>query len=211
MMNAGAALLYRGMVNARAIVEMHDDRTRHWHTVTPRFAGEPDTFEAAAEQQHFANFELWHEEDKARVPGAPDYQIAAVKRSIDKLNQRRNDFMELCDRLALAELEKRNLPVPTAPLHSESVGLMIDRLSILSLKIYHTQQEVERTNAPQGHAELNRERLALLREQRTDLENALDELWADILAGRKRFKVYRQLKMYNEPSLNPLIYNPPKH
>jgi len=210
MMNAGAALLYQGMVNGKAILGLHDECTRRWHTVTARFAGEPDTFDAAVEQQHYANFELWHEEDKARVPGAHDYEIAAVKRAIDKLNQRRNDFMELCDRLALEELTKRNLPRPDAPLHSESLGLMLDRLSILSLKLYHTEQEIDRSNAPVGHGQRNRERLAVLAEQRSDLADALDALWADILAGRRRFKLYRQLKMYNEPSLNPLVYNAPK-
>jgi len=198
------------MLNSHQIVTLHDEQTRRWHTIAPRFAGNPTDIAAAIEHQHFANFELWHEEDKARVPGAHDYEIATVKRNIDKLNQRRNDLMELCDGMALAELEKSNLPRPDAPLHSESLGLMIDRLSILSLKIYHTKHEIDRTNAPAGHAERNRERLATLTEQRSDLAGTLDALWADVLAGQRRFKVYRQLKMYNEPSLNPLIYDAPK-
>lgn len=198
------------MLSGKDILRLHDEDTRRWHTALPHFRGEPEDLKAAVEQQHFANFELWHEEDKARTPGAQDHEIAAVKRIIDQLNQRRNDLMERCDGFALEELAKRNLPRPDAPLHSESLGLMIDRLSILALKIYHTEKEIERPNAPAGHAERNRERLATLIEQRNDLANALDALWEDVLAGRRRFKIYRQLKMYNEPSLNPLIYDASK-
>ena len=194
------------MINGKEIACLQDEATRRWHGAQPRFEGEPTSLAAAIEQQHFANFMLWHEEDKARKPGAGDHEIAAVKRTIDKINQRRNDLMERCDVLALEELSLHNLPRSEAPLHSESLGLMIDRLSILSLKIYHTSEEIERADAPEGHAQRNRERLALLREQRDDLAQALDALWADVLAGKRRFKLYRQLKMYNEPSLNPAIY-----
>ncbi|HEY3929003.1 MAG TPA: DUF4254 domain-containing protein [Candidatus Koribacter sp.] len=194
------------MLAANDIARLHEECTRRWHTVPPRFEGGPSDFQSAVEQQHFANFELWHEEDKARMPGASDHEIATVKRNIDRFNQRRNDLMEKCDFFALEELKPRQLPNASAPLHSESVGLMIDRLSILSLKIFHTEQEIERANAPTGHGERNRERLAILQEQRNDLAGAFDSLWQEILAGKKRFKIYRQLKMYNEPSLNPLIY-----
>jgi hypothetical protein len=98
------------------------------------------------------------------------------------------------------------LPNPTAPLHSESPGLIIDRLSILALKIYHTREEAQREGAPEGHAQRNRERLGILEEQRADLTHCLDALWRETLAGTRRFKLYRQLKMYNDPSLNPAIY-----
>jgi hypothetical protein len=83
---------------------------------------------------------------------------------------------------------------------------MLDRLSILALKIYHTREEIDRANAPEGHAERNRERLALLETQRDDLANCLDILWKKVVAGERRFKLYRQLKMYNDPSLNPAVY-----
>jgi hypothetical protein len=198
------------MVNAKKIVSLHDERTRRWHNAPPRFDGDPSSLDMAVEQQHYANFQLWHEEDKARIPGAHDSEIASVKRTIDKLNQRRNDLMELCDSFGLAELAKNHLPRPDAPLHSESLGLMIDRLSILSLKIYHTQHEVDRRDTPAGHSTRNRERLATLIEQRNDLAGALDDLWTEVLAGRRRFKLYRQLKMYNEPELNPAIYKASK-
>ena len=86
---------------------------------------------------------------------------------------------------------------------------MIDRLSILALKIYHTREEADRSGAPDGHSERNRDRLAILEEQRADLAACLDALWRETLAGARRFKLYRQLKMYNDPSLNPAIYRNP--
>jgi hypothetical protein len=84
--------------------------------------------------------------------------------------------------------------------------LIIDRLSILALKIYHTREETDRENAPEGHGERNRDRLVTLTEQRDDLANCLDSLWRETLEGKRRFKLYRQLKMYNDPSLNPAVY-----
>lgn len=200
------------MVSAKDIIELHDQRTRDWHaTATP---GEelPQDGAAAADwltavaRQHLANFELWHIEDEARAPGATEAEIASVKRRIDRTNQRRNDLAEALDRILLEWLAGRSLPRPAAPLHSESPGLMIDRLSILALKVYHTREEAARADAPPGHGERNRQRLAVLEEQRADLAGCLDALWAETLAGERRFKIYRQLKMYNDPALNPAIY-----
>jgi hypothetical protein len=109
----------------------------------------------------------------------------------------------------LAWLEPSGLPNGAAELNSESPGLMIDRLSILALKIYHTGEEAERADAPQGHASRNLERLTILEEQRANLAGCLDALWRETLAGTRRFKLYRQLKMYNDPFLNPAIYRQP--
>jgi Protein of unknown function (DUF4254) len=198
------------MLSAEEIVGLHDLRTRDWHRIGSgeQVAPQPtlDQWLTAVERQHRANFELWHIEDEARAPGATDKQIADVKRRIDRTNQRRNDLAEELDRLLLAWLEARSLPRSDAPLHSESPGLMIDRLSILALKIYHTHEEATRDDAPEGHAERNCQRLATLEEQRTDLAACLDNLWGETLAGQRRFKIYRQLKMYNDPALNPAIY-----
>lgn len=160
--------------------------------------------------QHLANFELWHTEDKARAPQATDHDIAEVKRAVDRINQRRNDLAEHCDILLLDHLRMLNLPNPKAELHSESPGLIIDRLSILALKIFHTSEEIQRADAPVGHAERNQKRLAILKDQRDDLAGCLDRLWQQTLNGNRRFKLYLQLKMYNDPTLNPSVYGESK-
>jgi hypothetical protein len=208
------------LFSAKAVVELQDEKTRAWHVerVDPHEGagmtlGDEDAAISqgielsAVVRQHRANFDLWHIEDEARTPGATDAQLAAVKRRIDSTNQLRNDLVEEVDRFLIAWLNEHGLPNREAPLNSETPGLMIDRLSILSLKIYHTRDEAVRADAPEGHAERNRERLSILEEQRADLAGCLDALWAETLAGTRRFKLYRQLKMYNDPALNPAIYN----
>jgi hypothetical protein len=199
------------MLSASAIVKLHDQLVNSWHlasdspeVLTP---GIPlSDWLASVARQHRANFDLWHIEDEARAPGVSDAELALVKHRIDKTNQLRNDLAEDLDVALLAWLEPQNLPHPTTPLNSESPGLIIDRLSILALKIYHTREEAERADAPPGHAVRNRERLAILEQQRADLAGCLDALWRETLAGTRRFKLYRQFKMYNDPSLNPAIY-----
>jgi hypothetical protein len=116
---------------------------------------------------------------------------------------------EQCDVFLLNLLNQQNLPAAEAELHSESPGLILDRLSILSLKIFHTREEMQRPGAPAGHAERNLQRLAILTEQRADLAESLDRLWQQILDRQRRFKLYRQLKMYNDPELNPAVYAAP--
>jgi hypothetical protein len=214
------------MLSADAIVALHERLTSDWHqapgdggefafpgavagsatSAKHKGAGEAADWLAAVARQHRANFDLWHIEDEARAPGATDTELAAVKRRVDLTNQRRSDLAEELDRALLAWLVPRNLPNRAAELNSESPGLIIDRLSILALKIYHTREEAGRADAPAGHAERNRERLAILEQQRADLAGCLDALWRQTLAGTHSFKLYRQLKMYNDPSLNPAIY-----
>ena len=193
------------MLDALLIARMQDEMTAAMHETESELAIEAsaDGLMALAMAQHRANFELWHEEDKARVPGVADAEIARVKRAIDRLNQRRNDLMEKMDGWLIERLEQDE----DAPLHSETPGLMIDRLSILALKIYHTHDEAHRESATEAHRQRNVERLALLEEQRNDLAGCLDTLWAEVLKGTRRFKLYRQMKMYNDPELNPAVYN----
>ena len=205
------------MLSARAIVELQDQRTRTWHLLPESSGPTPgvnresgETWLDSVSRQHRANFDLWHIEDAARAPGVTDARLAEIKRLIDRTNQQRNDLAEDLDRALLSWLEVRGLPDPRAPLNSESPGLMIDRLSILALKVYHTREEAERADAPEGHAGRNLVRLSILEEQRADLAGCLDEQWRETLAGTRRFKLYRQLKMYNDPSLNPAIYGNPE-
>jgi len=206
------------MVSAEQIVALQDRETRALHRAMAGVHGAkaeaksdsgPDgrgDWLDAVRRQHRANFELWHIEYEARAPGASDADLAGVKRRIDLTNQMRNDLAEQLDLLLLGWLAAKGLPKPDAELNSESPGLMIDRLSILALKIYHTREEAERASAPEGHAERNLERLAILEEQRRDLSDCLGALWRETFEGTRRFKLYRQLKMYNDPALNPAVY-----
>ena len=189
------------MVDAGEIVRLQEEATRAWHEPRemPAAASELD---ALVVEQHRANFDLWHEEDEARDPEATPEKIVGIKKAIDRLNQRRNDLMERIDRKLLAEAGEQRAE---APLHSETPGMMIDRLSILELKRFHTAEEVARA-AGDEHAQRNRERLAVLKEQRDDLREALDALWIEVMSGKRRFKLYRQMKMYNDPALNPVLY-----
>jgi hypothetical protein len=188
------------------ITSLHDRCTAAWHVAEPSVPSSLAGLERAVAEQHLANFELWHAEDAARSPAATDQDIARVKRLIDSVNQRRNDLTEQCDRLLLDFLHGRNLPADGAELHSESPGLILDRLSILSLKVFHTREEIDRPEAPPGHSGRNRERLCILIEQRDDLAGSLDGLWQQVLSRQRGFKLYRQLKMYNDPALNPAVY-----
>jgi hypothetical protein len=189
------------------IAALQDRLTELWHREALESWQPPaQAFVSLVARQHLANFELWHTEDEARTPRATDADLARVKRRIDQTNQRRNDLSEEIDQALLERLAERGLPKPEAALHSESPGLMIDRLSILALKLFHTREEMERADAPAGHAQRNRERLAILTAQRDDLAECLRALWTEVLAGTRRFKLYRQLKMYNDPALNPAVY-----
>ncbi|MFC5864745.1 DUF4254 domain-containing protein [Acidicapsa dinghuensis] len=195
------------MLNLSDIPDLHDQLTVAWHREALEAWQRPlDPWSELVARQHLANFELWHTEDEARTPEATDADLARVKRRIDSTNQRRNDLSEQIDQLLLEKLATAGMPNETSPLHSESPGLMIDRLSILALKLYHTREEMERPDAPQGHFERNQERLAILAIQRNDLAACLVRLWEESLSGTRRFKLYRQLKMYNDPSLNPSVY-----
>jgi hypothetical protein len=188
------------MLDAADILRLHDQSTAHGHDPASPVPVAGSSFAQLILDQHQSNYDLWHQEDEARDPQASDATIALVKHAIDTLNQRRNDLAEEIDRLLLDAAQ----PNPEAPLHSESPGLIIDRLSILALKIFHTSEQLHRST-PQ-HQERNRLRLAVLKEQRNDLAGCLDDLWAEVSRGRRRFKLYRQLKMYNDPTLNPVLY-----
>jgi hypothetical protein len=188
------------MLNLPRILRLHDAANKHGHDplLSPAYPQSP--LEELILAQHQANFDLWHEEDKARDPDASDASIVTVKHAIDRINQRRNDLVEQID-VALLQAAPQN---DFAPLHSETPGLIVDRLSILSLKLFHTEEQLHRSTT--DHRAANQLRLLQLNEQRTDLAACLVHLWAEITSGQRRFKLYRQLKMYNDPELNPVLY-----
>ena len=165
---------------------------------------------------HFHNRSLWAQEDLARRTQAPDAEIVANKRAIDRHNQARNDAIErvdefllsalgLVDPATLATALPRSTVAPGARLNSETAGSMLDRISILGLKIAAMREQTLRTDVDDGHRQACGERLQRLLQQRTDLGHCYDELLADARAGRAYFKVYRQFKMYNDPRLNPAL------
>ena len=190
------------VIDADEIWRGQDEATRRWHgDGSPEVAREG--FGAVVEANHRANFDLWHEEDKARDPEAADAEIARVKRAIDGLNQRRNDLVEAIDEMLMQGAPGMR---GDAPLHSETPGMMVDRMSILSLKIFHTREQAARVDASEAHRRNNGERLRVLERQRADLAGCLADLWREVQRGSRRFGVYRQMKMYNDPELNPAIY-----
>ncbi|MDH6354305.1 hypothetical protein M2132_000633 [Dysgonomonas sp. PH5-45] len=147
----------------------------------------------------------WHLEDIIRNPQIDPVEALALKRRIDKSNQDRTDLVELIDSYFLDKY-KEVKPKANAQINTESPAWAIDRLSILALKIYHMQQEANRTDADAAHREVCKKKLDVLLEQRTDLSTAINELLADIENGNKYMKVYKQMKMYNDPTLNPVLY-----
>ncbi|MBT6726854.1 MAG: DUF4254 domain-containing protein [Deltaproteobacteria bacterium] len=176
-----------------------------WHHA-PYEVSEDSEFESLLDRQHWANFLLWHEEDLARDYGATDRIIAQVKRNIDKLNQQRNDLIERLDEHLLGHLHEVAKPSTNAPINSETPGSIIDRLSISALKIFHMEEQVNRADAAEDHQQRCQAKLFVLKEQRSDLGNSLNQLWEDLLDGRKQMKIYRQMKMYNDATLNPVLY-----
>ena len=190
---------------ARTIADCQTGWTAAWHGGNTAIPEKP--LLALIGEEHRCNFELWHQEDKARAPNSSAANIAAIKRAIDKLNQQRSDLIEKVDETILNELQTRQaVPPKGAPWNSETPGSAIDRLSILSLKVYHMREETQRTDAPQAHIQKCRDRLGLLKQQHADLVIALQNLIDDLFAGRKQMKIYRQCKMYNDPDTNPEIY-----
>ena len=157
------------------------------------------------ELNHRYNCLLWDEEDLARRKQVSDTEIAQNKRAIDGFNQNRNDATERIDETLLDRLATTNLK-PGSRLSSETAGSMVDRLSILSLKIHHMRLQTLRTDVDHAHVQACTARLHRFFEQRRDLAGCLDRLLTESLRGEASFKVYRQFKMYNDPKLNPAVY-----
>ena len=147
----------------------------------------------------------WHLEDIIRDPNIEPNAALAIKRRIDKSNQNRTDLVEQIDEEMLSAYSDVN-PKENARLNTESPGWAIDRLSILALKIYHMQVEANRTNIDSDLQDKNARKLAILNIQKEDLTLAINQLLDDLASGARIAKVYRQMKMYNDPELNPVLY-----
>ena len=197
------------MIDIHAITELHATTVQQWHQ--QQIDNEYEDFLGIVCRQHQQNFKLWHQEDIARSPDVSDADLARVKHSIDKLNQQRNDLIEQLDESIIQQLNLKGVrPGPDAAMNTETPGSAIDRLSILSLRIYHMEEQAFRSDAADEHIAKAKSRLEILYEQHRDLCCSLQDLLDDIFSGRKCMKTYRQFKMYNDPAMNPYIYNAAK-
>lgn len=189
-------------IDAASVVRLHD-----LSLDGPRVNGAPrrDGLWQWIDANHRYNRLLWDEEDRARRTDVPAEDIAASKRLIDQYNQKRNDAVEAIDEAILSALSGV-APAADARLSSETAGAMIDRLSILALKMFHMRLQAERKDASTTHRQACRAKLDRLVAQRSDLVACLDRLLHEAAEGRAYFKVYRQFKMYNDPALNPYLY-----
>ena len=208
MLVAAAAAFQVAAVNqlpflVEHIIRRHAEWTARWHKCET--APRTQLPWSAIERNHRMNFDLWHEEDLARRDDLGPERVRDAKRAIDRCNQARNDAVETLDAWLLSQLPPAN---PGSPLHSETPGMIIDRLSILSLKLHHMEIEAARASATAEHRRQCADKCAVLKEQLGDLKESLETLLGQLQSGARRFKIYRQFKMYNDASLNPQIYTP---
>ncbi len=192
-------------LQAQAIADFHDRCHNHtdWPASTPVALAEDSIWHWLAANHRF-NCQLWAEEDQARRRDVPDSAIAANKRLIDGFNQARNDAIERMDERILARLDKVTLAAD-AWFNSETAGSIIDRLSIISLKILHMGKAADNPDNDEKLRAEAREKQERLLVQRRDLQFCLDQLLNGFAAGRAYYRIYRQFKMYNDPRLNPYL------
>lgn len=164
-----------------------------------------NSFEALLYHKNWIDTVQWHLEDIIRKPDIDPKDGIALKRRIDKSNQDRTDMVEKVDDQFLGKFGNV-VPKPGARMNSETPAWLLDRMSILLLKIYHMKEQTERSDVSADHISKTTAKLAVLLEQREDMRQAYDELIEDIRNGNRKFKVYRQMKMYNDASLNPMLY-----
>ena len=163
------------------------------------------TFDYLLYKKNWIDTVQWHYEDLIRDPNIDPKKGMELKRKIDSSNQDRTDMVEYIDSYFLDKY-KEIIVLETAEVNSESPAWAIDRLSILALKIYHMEEEVNRKTAPEEHMMECKSKLNILLDQKTDLSNAIDLLLNHISKGKKHMKVYKQMKMYNDEDLNPVLY-----
>lgn len=165
----------------------------------------PDDITGLLYQKNWIDTVQWHLEDIIRSPTISPTELVAIKRRIDQSNQDRTDTVEEIDSLFYEQF--RNVtPKPDARLNSETPAWLLDRMSILQLKLYHFREQANRPGVSDEHRQKANQKLTVLTEQEADLAQCFDELLNDIRSGNRYMKVYRQMKMYNDPTLNPVLY-----
>ncbi len=169
-----------------------------------------DSFESLLYLKNWIDTVQWHLEDIIRNPQIDPSEALAIKRRIDKSNQDRTDTVEKIDDFFLEAFRQVKYPAGVR-INSETPAWLLDRMSILTLKIYHMTEQTERKDVSMQHLAKCRDKLMILEEQKQDMRDAFDQLIADIASGTRRFKVYRQMKMYNDASLNPVLYQSAKN
>lgn len=190
----------------RCVADYH----KHDNVDAPAVNPYPEnTLEHILYEKNYVDAVQWHLEDIIRDPEIDPVAALALKRRIDASNQVRTDYVEDLDTWFLNKYADVT-PLPDATINTESPAWALDRLSILALKIWHMREQVERKDADKTHTDKCAAKLAVLLTQREDLTDAIDTLIDDIAAGRKYMKVYRQMKMYNDPSTNPVLYGEKK-
>lgn len=189
------------LINVNQITALHDHLTKQWHLEAPLVSG--DGLSKLITGNHFNNFSLWHREDEARQDDKGFEHVYLAKRDIDKFNQARNDYMEKIDSFVVEFL---NPPTETCPMHTETPGMIIDRLSILALKKYHMQEETLRSDVSLDHIQKCTHKHNVISKQLNDLAKSLDHFLTEVQNGTRGFQVYYQFKMYNDPTLNPQLY-----
>ncbi|HRJ31533.1 MAG TPA: DUF4254 domain-containing protein [Cyclobacteriaceae bacterium] len=198
------------MLNASACYTVFqqsiDDYHLHDHVDTPIKNPFPESsFEYLLYVKNWIDTVQWHLEDIIRLPDINPAEAIQIKRRIDKSNQDRTDTVEKMDDYFMEKF-KNVVAKPTAKINSETPAWLLDRMSILMLKIYHMKEQTERTDASQEHIAKCEAKLNVLLEQKTDMHMAFDQLMEDIKNGDRKMKIYRQMKMYNDASLNPMLY-----
>jgi hypothetical protein len=196
----------KNLMNTNHLLQLFDEYIKLWHVKDKINYSNEDMFLKQALEILSSNYKLWHLEDLARDINADDKIIADVKRKIDKQNQIRNDNIEKLDIMIFNYLNDNNIAQNSDEFNSETPGSIVDRITILSLKIFHMDEETRRENATKEHIENCKEKLKILHNQRNDLSLALKNLLNDIINGNKKHKIYFQFKMYNDPDLNPVLY-----
>ena len=163
-----------------------------------------DNFFRLAEENHAFNYQLWHAEDRARRDDAGYEFVYHAKREIDKHNQQRNNRMEMMDEWLFNQLQPASTTV--CPVHSETPGMMVDRLSILALKAYHMMLQTTRQDVDDTHRQTCFDKLHIIKAQQKQLQTCLHDLLQEVSNKTRTFRVYHQFKMYNDPTLNPELY-----